>query len=307
MTKTDATEELIELEVRFTRIIDAPRDLVFKVWTEAEHLQKWWGPKGMTNPVCEFDPRPGGSLYIVMRAEDGSEYPMGGTVDEIEPPKKLVFRNHALAPDGSRYLDGHTTVTFEDHVGGKTKLMVVSSAKALVPIANQMVCGMEEGWSMTLDCLIDFVSSTQDRQFVVEREFAAPRALVFAAWKDADRISRWWGPDGFTTTTEKMEFVNGGEWVYVMHGPDGADYHNRIRYIDILEPLRIAYEHSGTGDHLRVQFESRVTFSEWGGKTLVTLKSVFPTAAMRDDVVTKYGAIEGANMTLARLAELVEA
>src|SRR5260370_33691510 len=84
-----------ERTVVITRVLDAPRELVFRAWTDAKHLARWWGPKGFTNPVCEVDARPGGALRIVMRAPDGAEHPMTGVFREIMAPARLVFTSAA--------------------------------------------------------------------------------------------------------------------------------------------------------------------------------------------------------------------
>src|SRR3546814_15562927 len=77
--------------VTFTRRLAAPRELVFKLWTDPKHLAKWWGPNGFTNPVCEFEARPGGRIYIDMTAPDGPVYPMGGVVEEILTPVRMAL------------------------------------------------------------------------------------------------------------------------------------------------------------------------------------------------------------------------
>src|SRR5258705_11639360 len=76
-------------EVTITRLVGAPRELVFRAWTDPKHLAQWWGPRGFTNPVCEVDLRVGGALRIVMRAPNGTEYPMRGVFREIVAPERL--------------------------------------------------------------------------------------------------------------------------------------------------------------------------------------------------------------------------
>src|SRR5713226_3505963 len=83
-----------------TRVFDAPRELVFKVWTDPKHLALWWGPHGFTNPVCEVDLRPGGSILIHMRGPNGVVYPMKGVYREIIEPERLVFTSVALDEKG---------------------------------------------------------------------------------------------------------------------------------------------------------------------------------------------------------------
>ena len=145
-------------------------------------------------------------------------------------------------------------------------------------------------------------SPTQDREIVTTRVFDAPRALVFEAFTDAKHIGEWWGPNGFTTTTYEMDVRPGGAWRYVMHGPDGTDYSNKMVYSEVVKPERLAYAH-GADDDGPPLFHATVTFEDQGGKTLVTLRSIFPTAAIRDRTEKEVGAIEGARQTLARLAD----
>ena len=143
--------------VVITRVFDAPRELVFKAWTDARHLAQWWGPKGFTNPVCEVDARPGGALRIVMRAPDGAEHPMTGVFREVAPPARLVFTNVAVDRDGKPLLEGLTTVTFTEQ-GGRTKLTVESRAVGLVAFAARMLEGMEAGWTQSIDRLGEHVA-----------------------------------------------------------------------------------------------------------------------------------------------------
>src|SRR4051812_33496265 len=83
--------------------------------------------------------------------------------------------------------------------------------------------------------------SESDRELVFTRSFDAPRALVWKAWTDPKQIVQWWGPNGFTTTTQHMEVKPGGEWRFVMHGPDGRDYENLIRYEIVEAPKLLVY------------------------------------------------------------------
>ncbi len=152
MTATAQAAPPAKRELTITRIFDAPRSLVFKMWTDPKHVAQWWGPKGFSNPVCELDARPGGALRIVMRAPDGVDYPMTGVFREIVEPERLVFTNVAVDKEGNPLLEGLTTVTFAEH-GGKTKLTLQTRAVALVAHAVRMLEGMEAGWTQSLDRL----------------------------------------------------------------------------------------------------------------------------------------------------------
>lgn len=136
-------------------------------------------------------------------------------------------------------------------------------------------------------------ANTADREIFISRVFDAPRELVFAAWTDPDHIGEWWGPTGFTTTTDTMDIRPGGVWRFVMHGPDGIDYPNKIVYIDVQSPERLVYHHDDDGAETDISFHVTVTFEDLGGKTKLSMRSVFPTAAGKDRVIQEFGAIEG--------------
>jgi uncharacterized protein YndB with AHSA1/START domain len=144
-------------ELSIVRIFDAPRELVFKAWTDPKMLAQWFGPQGFTNPVCECQPRVGGEIRIVMRANDEiaaaiglRDAPMRGEFTEIDPPRKLVFINNAVDADDNVILNGLTTITFED-VGKKTKMTFHTVASGTLPQVPFMLQGMEAGWTQSFD------------------------------------------------------------------------------------------------------------------------------------------------------------
>ena len=144
------------------------------------------------------------------------------------------------------------------------------------------------------------------RSIVGTRVFDAPRALVFSVWTDPKHLAQWWWPNGFTTTTHAFDFRPGGVWRFVMHGPDGRDYQNRITFDEIVPPERIAYRHGGGDDVEPVQFTQAVTFQDLGnGQTLLTWHGTFATAEERARVIREYGADKGLAQTMARLDEYV--
>jgi uncharacterized protein YndB with AHSA1/START domain len=146
-----------ERTVTLTRIYDAPRELVWRAWTEPAHMAQWFGPRGFTSSVPELDARIGGNLRIVMHGPDGNDYPMKGVFREVVPPERLVFTNIAIDNDGNHLLEGETTVILEAQ-DGKTKLTLHTYAKGLVPIAPQMLAGMETGWSQSFDKLRELLA-----------------------------------------------------------------------------------------------------------------------------------------------------
>ncbi|MEU1269681.1 SRPBCC family protein [Streptomyces sp. NPDC005799] len=146
--------------------------------------------------------------------------------------------------------------------------------------------------------------ATADREIVISRVIDAPRELVFKAFTMVRHLSRWWGPEGFTTTTRTFEFRVGGVWDFVMHGPDGTDYQEWITWREIAAPERIALLHGESRDDPNA-FESVLTFAPAGERTRIVMRTVFPTRELRDEAVEKYHAIEGGEQTLSNLAAYV--
>ena len=149
-------------------------------------------------------------------------------------------------------------------------------------------------------------ANESDRELVFTRVYDAPRELVFKMWTDPKHLVHWWGPKGFTTTIHEMDVRPGGVWRFVMHGPDGVDYQNRIVFLEIAKPERLVYKHDPEKGSEPVNFHVTVTFAEEAGMTTLTMRMLFPSNAAREHVVQKYGAVEGAKQTLGRLADYLE-
>ena len=152
---------------------------------------------------------------------------------------------------------------------------------------------------------MDVTTNAENREIAHTRVFNAPRELVFDAWTDPAHVSKWWGPVGFTTTTSKHDLRPGGEWLFVMHGPDGHDYPNRVAWREVVRPERLAYRHTGTRDDDPVRFEVEIDFLEHGEQTEVRFRMVIDTREMYEHAV-EFGAVEGLRDTLARFAAHLE-
>ena len=103
------------------------------------------------------------------------------------------------------------------------------------------------------------------------RVFAAPRKSLFDAFRDPDKLARWWGPEGFTSTFREFDFRPDGMWSFTMHGPDGTDYPNVVRFKEIVGPEKIVFDHIEPEHH----FQMAMQFDEADGKTTVTWKMRF--------------------------------
>ncbi|WP_323173301.1 SRPBCC family protein [Natrialba sp. PRR66] len=142
---------------------------------------------------------------------------------------------------------------------------------------------------------------TSENRLTIRRTFDAPRERVFEAWTDPEQVDQWWGPDGFATTTDEMEVRPGGVWRFMMTGPNGNEFPNRIEYDAVEEPERLAYTHGSPDDP--EQFRVVVTFDAQGdSETDLTMEMCFSSAEELDEAV-EFGADDGAKQTLGRLAE----
>jgi uncharacterized protein YndB with AHSA1/START domain len=267
-------EDLLSKSVVITRTFDAPRELVFEAWTDPAHVAQWWGPRQFTNPVCDWNARPGNAIHVDMRGPDGTLFPMGGTFHEVAPPERLVFTTTAL--DGA--LEVLNTVTFADD-GGKTAMRLQAVVVKASPEADGALAGMHEGWSQSLDKLAEELAET----FVISRTFDAPRALVWKAWTERDRLMQWFGPKGFMMFAAKNDLRPGGVFHYALRGPDGSEVWGKWVYREVVPPERLVFV-SGFSDPegtltrhpmaptWPLEMLSKVTFTEDGGKTTVTVE-----------------------------------
>ncbi len=153
-------------DLSITRVFDASMEKVYSSWIDPEKVKNWWGPKGVTIPVCEIETKPGGKIYIVMLAGKelgdlaGQKWPMKGEFKEIKEPEEIVFTGQAIMND-KVIMENLNTVTFEE-AGGKTKMVFQSKVLSSTPEAEMPLKGMEDGWSQSFDKLEKFLSKGGD-------------------------------------------------------------------------------------------------------------------------------------------------
>jgi uncharacterized protein YndB with AHSA1/START domain len=152
---TNLVSEPADRVLVISRIFDAPRSLVFKAWTEPEHMVNWFGPRGFTSKVLKNDLRPGGAYRIHMRGPDGDDHWSQGVFREIVPPERLVMVGSWADADGNPTRPETTlTLLFED-VGGKTRLTLHNAVFESVTARDLH----EGGWSTSLDCLAEYLAT----------------------------------------------------------------------------------------------------------------------------------------------------
>jgi len=149
-------EKQANKELTITRTLNAPRDLVWKAWTDEKHIEQWWGPKGFTNPVCNWKAKTGGEILIHMKAPDGVVYPLDGKFQEIINLEKIVFTSAALDKNGKHLFEVLNTISFIEE-GNKTKLTLHFVFSKITDEGAPYIGGAEIGWNMSIDKLADYI------------------------------------------------------------------------------------------------------------------------------------------------------
>lgn len=279
-----------------TRLFDAPRELVFRMWTDREHIANWFGPRGFTITTQEMDVRPGGRWRFIMHGPDGTDYPNEIVYREVDPPSRLVYR-HGPGP----LFD--VTVTFEEE-NGKTRLTmrsVFESAEVRDKVAEER--GAVEGLHETLDRLVEEVAMAAP--FTITRTFDAPRDLVFRVWTERDHLVKWWGPKGFDVFHCTADLRPGGVMHYGLRGPNDMEMWGRWVFREITPPRRLVFVSSfsdAQGNVTRAPFFddwpletlSVVTFTEHEGRTTVTMQAapIGATEAERARFESMHGSMQ---------------
>jgi uncharacterized protein YndB with AHSA1/START domain len=309
-------------ETVFNRQFNAPRALVYNAFTDPAMLAQWFGPRGFDVPRCETDLRPGGRMLIVMRGSDGIEFPIDGIYREVRDGELISYTNgleshpeawHDMVndlrgtPRGTAVSPPLTTVTFADKADGTLVTIKTTFINAADRDAFSKM-QMRAGWAMSLDKLAELAitgfTGEGNREIIMTHFMKAPIELVWEAFSKVDRISDWWGPQGYTTTPETFDFRVGGEWRHVMHGPDGTDYPNRTLFREIVRHERIVYDCDSGIENDPHKFTSTISFRAIDGGTEITMHLVMADAQQRQ-IAASYGAVELGYQTLFKLEAYV--
>jgi uncharacterized protein YndB with AHSA1/START domain len=275
-----------ENEIVITRILNAPRKLVFEAFTKPEHLIKWWGPRGFTNTFKETDIKPGGVWKFTMHGW-GQDFPNKIMYKEIIKNEKISYEHTG---DDNPNDDSHfnAVIIFEDAADGKTKLTMTTifGTKAERDLVVEKF-GAIEGGRQTIDKLEEHLAvMLAGEEFTLTRELNAPRELVWKMWTDPKHMVKWWGPAGFEMVKAEMDLKPGGMFHYGMKTPDGAHtMWGKLVYREIAEPERLIVVVSFCDENAKairhpmaptwpLEVLSTMTFTEKNGKTTITMRGV---------------------------------
>lgn len=234
-----------------SRTFQAPRELVFRAWTSADHLKRWFCPAGYTVPQVQIEFRVGGAFDICMRSAKGQDHWTKGKYAEIVPHARLAIDMSVVGETEVPLFRAHTVVTFTDDDGG-TRMEVTQSYTLFDPSAAPMIQGAPQGWSQTLDRLEQEVARIQKATpasrsvvhatFCIERTYEASPSQVFKALTDPAAKAKWFaGGGGYTVLARDMDVRPGGRehlkgrWVSGVVSTFDAVYH------DVVQDERIVY------------------------------------------------------------------
>jgi uncharacterized protein YndB with AHSA1/START domain len=289
-------------EILQERTFDAPRELVWKAWTDPKHVDQWWGPNGFRNATSSMDFRVGGTWRFVMHGPDGKDWVNWIRYEEISKPERLVYSHGGGESDEPVF---HVTVTFTA-VGNRTKVLMRSLFPSAETVVEVKKFGAVEGGAQTLARLAGFLPHLADgtalQSMVLTRLLNAPAKLVFEAWSSPTMLAKWWGPKSFTLPTCEMDFRPGGTYRMVMQDPQGGTYPFHGTYREIVPNQRIVFD--AIIDHLQESkvLTTVVEFSEENGKTLLTVTQSIPA-----DPTASAGQREGWSGSLDKLSVVLGA
>ena len=309
-------------ELSITRVFDAPRELVWKAWTDSEMAKHWMGPRGFEATEVSLPSEPGGKWRIALEGlipgcEQMAYLRQGGVTREIKPPELLVYTfawedRSSVGLGESPFKESLITVRFEER--GKQTVMHFHQA----PFATESERdGHNGGWNSAFDRFAEFMNASQPNRIPdpnevpselhLKRFFAAPRELVFAAWTKPEMLAQWWGPKGFTNPVCEVDARAGGAILIHMQAPDGTVYPMTGRFVEFYPPYRFHFTASPLDKDGNAMFENwnSVFFAEVEGGTEVTLDVHVMNSKPGAEQHLK-GMTAGWNSSLDRLGDLLK-
>ncbi|MBS1915251.1 MAG: SRPBCC domain-containing protein [Bacteroidetes bacterium] len=301
MSKTiAAANDISERELSITRVLNAPRGLVWKVFTEENHIKNWWGPEGFTNTIHSMDVKTNGHWSFIMHGPDGRDYPNEIVYVEVVKPERIVFDHIA----GPRH---RTTIIFEARHQQTILHFKMLFASAEVKQETIKTYKADIGLVQNIDKLEMYLEKVMpDKELTLTRILKAPRDVVFNAWIDVKQLAKWWGPGGFTNPVCEIDVKPGGKIYIEMKAPDGTVYPMNGEFIEVIKSEKIVFVSGALDKNGQTIFEvmNTVTFEEDGKNTKLTLHAVVDHVSA--DAKPYIGGMdEGWSQSLVRLEQLV--
>lgn len=279
----------------FEREVAASLSALWQAWTAPAARAVWAAPTpSVTVEFLEADTRVGGREISLCKVEGEPDVRCEcGWLDLQTEARSVNYE--VISSEGVTLSASLVTAEFSG-AGEASRLSVTIQLSSL---AVDMADGYRQGFGAGLDNL----AAVAERTMLLQRVIPAPREAVWGAWMNPETLPQWWGPDGFSCRTVRIDLRSGGDWVFDMIGPDGTVFPNHHRYIEVRPQETISYELLW-GENGPKHADAWACFEDQGGATKVTLGMVFATAAEFQDA-KGFGAVELGHQTLAKLERFI--
>ncbi|TWI29887.1 SRPBCC domain-containing protein [Paracoccus sulfuroxidans] len=281
----------------FERQVPAPVEVLWQAWTAPAARAIWAAPTpSVTVEFLEADTRPGGREISLCKVKDQPDIRCECGWLELEPARRSV--NYELvSSEGVTQSSALVTADLERAEEGSRIVVTVQ----LSATAEGIAAGYRQGFDAGLGNL----DGVARRTMILQRRIKAPGRLVWDAWMNPETLPKWWGPDGYSCRTSRIELRTGGEWVFDMIGPDGTVFPNHHLYHEVRPQDRIRYSLLW-GENGPKHADAWASFDEVDGATQVTLGMVFSTEA-EFQTAKGFGAEALGLQTLGKLARFIGA
>lgn len=281
----------------FSREVAAPLTTLWQAWTAPAARAVWAAPSPeVAVEFLEADPRVGGRERSLCKVAGQPD--IGCEVGWLEMREGARSMNYEVISSGG--MTRSAALVTADFADGEEKSHLTVTVQL-----SALVADMEAGYRQGFGAGLDNLAGVAERTMVLQRVINAPRSAVWAAWVNPETLPKWWGPDGFTCRTKRIDLRAGGEWVFDMIGPDGTVFPNHHQYGEVRPTDRLGYT-LHWGENGPKHADAWATFEDVGGATRVTLGMVMSTAAEFREA-KGFGAIELGQQTLGKLARFVGA
>lgn len=280
----------------FERKVAAPVATLWQAWISPTARAIWSAPTPeVTVEILASDPKLGGREISLCRSPNAPEIRVESGWLALAPEDRSV-NYEVISIDGAPQSAGLITAEFSSEGTGSRLHLTVQ----LSSLAADMATGYQQGFTAGIANL----ANVAERTMVISRKINAPRSKVWGAWLNPESLPKWWGPDGFSCATRRIDLRSGGEWVFDMIGPDGTIYPNHHRYGQITPQERLSYQLLW-GENGPKHADAWASFDEEGAETTVTLCMVF-ASAQEYNQAKGFGASALGLQTLGKLARIAE-
>lgn len=279
----------------FEQDVAAPLPALWQAWTAPAARALWAAPApGVTVEFPEADARVGGREVLLSKVEGQPDIGCESGWLDLQPAARSVSYE-VISSAGVKRSAALVTADFSG-ADERSRLTVTVQLSAL---AGDMEAGYRQGFDAGLGNL----AKVAERTMVLERVIEAPRTVVWGAWMNPETLPQWWGPEGFSCRTKRIDLRTGGEWVFDMIAPDGTVFPNHHLYVEVRPEERIGYTLLW-GENGRKHADAWILLEDEGGATKITLGMAFSTEAEFQEA-KGFGAVELGLQTLGKLERFV--